>query len=59
MEIALKQLSECREHLQTVGLWMYNEWWNKRCDSPEIVLSHLRTHKKLDAVPYSVVALAE
>ena len=58
MEIALQQLSECPEHLETVGLWIYNEWWSKRCDSPEIVLSWLRTHKKLDAVPYSVVALA-
>ena len=57
--IDLKQLSECPERLETVGLWIYNEWWSKRCDSPEIVLSQLHTHKKLDAVPYSVVALAE
>ena len=59
MELALKQLSECPEHLETVGLWIHNEWWSKRYDSPEIVLSWLRMHKKLDAVPYSVVALAE
>jgi GNAT superfamily N-acetyltransferase len=59
MELALKQLSECPEHLETVGLWIHNEWWSKRYDSPEVVLSWLRTHKKLDAVPYSVVALAE
>jgi len=59
MEIALKQLSDCPEHLETVALWMYNEWWNKRCESPEIVLSQLRTHKKLDAVPYNIVALGE
>ncbi|PYK21986.1 MAG: hypothetical protein DME56_02630 [Verrucomicrobia bacterium] len=59
MELALKQLSECPEHLETVGLWIHNEWWSKRYDSPEIVLSWLRMHKKLDAVPYSVVALAD
>ena len=59
MELDLKQLSECPEHLETVGLWIHNEWWSKRYDSPEIVLNWLRMHKKLDAVPYSVVALAE
>src|SRR5437762_11823833 len=59
MEIALKQLSECPEHLETVGLWIHNEWWSKRYDSPEVVLSWLRMHKTLDAVPYSVVALTE
>ena len=59
MELALKQLSECPEHLEIVGLWIHNEWWSKRYDSPEIVLSWLRMHKQLDAVPYSVVALAE
>jgi hypothetical protein len=26
MEIAFKQLSECPEHLETVGLWIYNQW---------------------------------
>jgi hypothetical protein len=36
---------------------MYKQWWSKRCDSPEIVLSQLRRHKKLDAVPYRIVAL--
>ena len=50
MTIALKQLSECPEHLETVGRWIYEEWWSKRCDSPEIVLSQLRTHQKLDAL---------
>ena len=59
MEIALKQLSECPEHLETVGLWMYNEWWSKRCDSPDVVFNWLRTHTKLDTVPYSVIALAD
>ena len=59
MTIALKQLSECPEHLETVGRWIYEEWWSKRCDSPEVVLNWLRSHTKLDTVPYSVIALAE
>lgn len=59
MTIALKQLSECPEHLEIVGLWIYEQWWSKRCDSPEAVFSWLRTHSKLDTVPYSVIALAE
>ena len=59
MTIALKQLSECPEHVTSVGLWIYEEWWRKRCDSPEDVFSWLRTHSKLDTVPYSVIALAE
>ena len=57
--IVLKQLSECPEHLETVGRWIYEEWWSKRCDSPEVVFNWLRTHTKLDTVPYSVIALAE
>src|SRR5438046_9012658 len=59
MTIALKQLSECPEHLETVGRWIYEEWWSKRCDSPEVVFNWLRSHTKLDTVPYSVIALAE
>lgn len=59
MTIALKQLSECPEHLETVAHWIYEQWWSKRCDSPEVVLGWLRTHSKLDTVPYSVIALAE
>src|SRR5438045_9134209 len=59
MTIALKQLSECPEHLDSVGRWIYEEWWSKRCDSPEVVVNWLRSHTKLDSVPYSVIALAE
>lgn len=59
MTIGLKQLSECPEHLETVGRWIYEEWWSKRCDSPEVVRNWLRTHTEPDAVPYSVIALAD
>lgn len=57
--IGLKQLSECPEHLAVVGLWIYDEWWRRRCDSSDVVVSWLQTHSKVDTVPYSVVALAE
>lgn len=59
MTIILKQLSQCPEHLEAVGRWIYEEWWSKRCDSPEVVFNWLRSHTKLDTVPYSVIALAE
>jgi GNAT superfamily N-acetyltransferase len=57
MKLKVKQLSECPEYLETVGGWIYNEWWSKRYDSPEVVLSWLRKHTKRDSVPYTVVAL--
>src|SRR5437764_14525097 len=59
MMIALKQLSESPEHLEPVGRWIYEQWWSKRCDSPEVVFNWFRSHTKLDTVPYSVIALAE
>ena len=59
MSIALKQLSESSKHLDTVGRWIYEEWWSKRGRSLEDVLMWLRSHTKLDTVPYSVIALAE
>jgi GNAT superfamily N-acetyltransferase len=59
MTIGLKQLSECPQHVQTVGRWIYEQWWSKRCDSAELVFSWLQTHSKRDTVPYSVIALVE
>ena len=59
MKVCLQQLSECPEHLETVGRWIYHEWWSKRCDSPDTVFAWLRTHSEPDTVPYTVVALAE
>lgn len=58
MNIELKQLSECPEHLTTVGDWIYGEWWSRRHNSPEVVYSLLRTHAQKDRVPYTVVAFA-
>ena len=59
MTIGLKQLSECPEHLETVGRWIYEQWWSKRGASHEDVLNWLRTHAKVDTLPFSVIALAE
>ena len=59
MTIGLKQLSERREHLETVGCWIYEQWWSRRGNSPEDVFNWLRTHAKLDTVPYTVIALAD
>jgi len=59
MNVAVKQLSECPELTETVGRWIYSEWWSKRCDSPEAVFGWLRMHTKLDAVPYTVVGFAD
>lgn len=59
MIIDVKQLAECPEHLATVGNWMYEEWWSRRHNSPEVVYSLLRTHTQKDRVPFTVVAFAD
>jgi GNAT superfamily N-acetyltransferase len=59
MKIATRQLSECPQLLETVGNWIYHEWWSKRCDTPDVVLAQLRAHTKLDSVPYTVVGFAD
>jgi GNAT superfamily N-acetyltransferase len=59
MPFEVKQLSERPECLTPVGNWIYREWWSRRYDTPEVVLSWLRTHTRVDAVPYTVVAFAD
>jgi len=59
MMIAAKQLSDCPQLVETVGNWIYHEWWSKRQDTPDVVLSWLRTHTKRDTVPYTVVGFAD
>jgi GNAT superfamily N-acetyltransferase len=58
MHIEVKQLSECPEHLLAVGTWIYEEWWKKPDNTPEVVLRLLRNHTEKDRVPFTVVALA-
>ena len=55
----LKQLSECPEHLEAVGTWIYEQWWRKPDNSPEVVLCRLRQHTQRDAVPFTIVALED
>jgi len=51
------QLSDCTHHLETVGNWIFHQWWSRRYDSPEVVLGWLRTHTQKDKVPFTLVAL--
>ena len=53
----VQQLSECPQHLEAVGNWIFDQWWSRRHDSAEVVLAWLRTHMQKDKVPYTVVAL--
>src|SRR5437867_12169143 len=59
MTCQVQQLSECLQHLETVGNWIFYQWWSRRCDSAEVVLAWLRNHTQKDKVPYTVVALVE
>lgn len=59
MKIEVKQLSECPEHLTTVGTWIYQEWWSRRYKDPEVVLGWLREHTRKDQAPYTVVGFAD
>ncbi len=59
MDLELRQLSECPEHLPAVGTWIYDQWWSRRHPSPEVVFELLRTHTVPDQVPFTVVALAD
>ena len=57
MTCQVQQLSECLQHLEAVGNWIFHQWWSRRCDSAEVVSAWLRTHTQKDKVPYTVVAL--
>jgi len=59
MQLELQQLSECPDHLTTVGTWIYEQWWSRRHPSPEVVFELLRTHTVRDEVPFTIVALAD
>jgi GNAT superfamily N-acetyltransferase len=57
MDLEVKQLSECPEHLVTVGTWIYEQWWRTPNNTPEVVLSKIREHTGKDRIPFTVVAL--
>lgn len=58
MKLEVRQLAECPECLATVGTWIYQQWWSRAHDSPDVVFNLLRTHTRIDRVPYTVVAFA-
>ena len=57
MDVEIKQLCECPEHLDAVGSWIYEQWWRTPDNTPEVVLSLLREHTDKDTVPFTLVAL--
>ena len=59
MKLEVKQLSDCPGQLTAVGTWIYDQWWRKRCNTPEIVFSWLRAHLTKDKVPYTIVGFAD
>jgi GNAT superfamily N-acetyltransferase len=59
MNLEFCQLAERPEHLETVGRWIYHEWWEKPGSTVEVVLEKLRQHNQLDRIPFTVLALLE
>lgn len=59
MSLEIKQLSECPQLLTIVGTWIYEQWWRTPDNSPEVVLSLLRSHTQKDSVPFTLVALED
>ncbi|MBL0218892.1 MAG: GNAT family N-acetyltransferase [Myxococcales bacterium] len=59
MQVEIRQLSECPEHLTTVGTWLWEQWWHRRTPTPALVIDLLRTRAAFDRVPYTVVGLAD
>ncbi|MCP4545244.1 MAG: GNAT family N-acetyltransferase [bacterium] len=55
----LKQLSECPQHFECIGNWIYEEWWRTPDNSPEIVFEWLRQHLECDALSYTIVAIVD
>lgn len=59
MNVETKQLSECPELVTTVGNWIYQEWWSRRYETPEVVYNWLKMHAVRDHVPFTVVGFAD
>ncbi len=57
MNLELKLLSECPEHLETVGKWIYEQWWRNQDNTPEVVFKQLRLHLEKGAFPFTIVAI--
>ena len=53
------QLAQLPEHFDTVGTWIYNQWWRTPENSSEIVLSKLRSHMRLNEIPFTLIAVED
>jgi GNAT superfamily N-acetyltransferase len=59
MNLELKQLAECPEHFETVGHWIYEQWWKTPDNTPEVLLKQLRPHLEKGTFPYTIVAMID
>ena len=59
MKLEVKQLSECPDHLTAVGTWIYEQWWSRKYNTPEVVFGWLREHTAKHRVPYTIVGFAD
>ena len=58
MNIEIKHLCECPEHLRTVARWIHEEWWSdKPGHTVETMASRLGEASDQNAMPLSLVAL--
>ena len=58
INIEIKHLCECPEHLGTVARWIHEEWWSdKPGHTVETMASRLGEASDQNAVPLSLVAL--
>lgn len=56
--LSIVELSEVPEYLQTVGQWIYNQWWRNET-SLDYIVSRLKGHLKSAQVPFTLIALLD
>jgi predicted N-acetyltransferase YhbS len=58
MNVEIKHLSECPEHLGRIARWIHEEWWSdKPGHTVETMAARLGEARDRNAVPLSLVAL--
>lgn len=58
MDVEIRHLCDCPEHLGTVARWIHEEWWSdKPGHTVDTMASTLREASDKNAVPLSLVAL--
>ena len=58
MNIEVIELSSCPEHLETIGAWIYNEWWRTKIKGEDF-LEILRKHTEKGSFPFTIVAIED